>query len=492
MRDFTRPHTNPWVVLVLICLAQFMVILDATIVNVALPSIQKDLHLTEANLQWIVNGYTLVFGGFLLLGGRLGDLLGRKRLFLLGLVIFTTASLLDGLASSEGMLIGSRALQGLGAALISPAALSIISTTFAEGKERARALGVWAAIAVGGAAVGLVMGGALTQYFSWPWIFFVNVPVGIVAFVLSLRLVPESRDEHAKRHYDLAGATTVTAGLMAFVYAIIRASAIGWGATETLVSFAAAAVLLTSFILIEQRSKAPLIRLNLFKIRSLLTSNVVMFLAMSGMFAMFFFNTLYIQRVLGYAPLKAGLAFLPFTAGVIVSAGLSSQFAPRLGVRQVAGLGMTLTAIGLGLLTQLPVHGTYLADVLPAMILTSLGMGATFMPMTLIATTGLHDSDQGLASGLFNTSQQVGGALGLAVLTTIAASATSGSTSSQAQTLVSGFHWAFAGGALFVLSALTVMVATLRKRHVALIEAEVSGDEAYRERIEAEAVLVDI
>jgi len=382
-------ETNKWVVLVLICIAQFMVILDATIVNVALPSIQKDLDLSEANLQWIVNAYALVFGGFLLLGGRAGDLIGRKRLFLIGLVIFTSASLLDGLANSEGMLIGARALQGLGAALVSPAALSIISTTFAEGKERARALGVWAAIAIGGSAVGLILGGVLTELFSWPWIFFVNVPVGIVAFILSLRLIPESRDEHAARHFDIPGAVTVTGGLMALVYAIVNTETDGWASATAISFFVLSALLLGSFVLIELRSKAPLVRLSIFRVRSLLTANVVMLLAASGMFAMFFFNTLYIQRVLGYGPLKAGLAFLPFTAGIMVSAGLASQFAPRIGVRPVAAVGMVVTAAGMLLLARLPVDGTYLVDVLPALLLSSLGMGAVFMPLTLIATTGL-------------------------------------------------------------------------------------------------------
>jgi EmrB/QacA subfamily drug resistance transporter len=469
--------TNKWVVLVLICIAQFMVILDATIVNVALPSIQKDLNLSEGNLQWIVNAYTLVFGGFLLLGGRAGDLLGRKRIFLIGLVIFTVASLLDGLASSEGMLIAARSLQGLGAALVSPAALSIIATTFEEGAERARALGVWAAIAIGGSAVGLILGGVLTQYFSWPWIFFVNVPVGIVTFVLSLRLIPESRDEEAERSYDVAGAVTVTGGLMALVYAIVDAQSAGWGSAKTLGFFALAAALLIAFVVIELRAKAPLVRLSIFRIRSLLTANVAMFLAASGIFAMFFFNTLYLQRVLGYGPLKAGLAFLPFTAGIMISAGIASQFAPRIGVRPVAAAGFLLTAAGLALLTQLPVHGSYTTDVLPALILSSLGMGAVFMPLTLIATTGLDDDDQGLASGLFNTSQQVGGALGLAVLSTIATSKTASAGGSPAHALVTGFHWAFAGGAVVMVAALAVMVALLRKRHVARIEAQAASDE---------------
>jgi EmrB/QacA subfamily drug resistance transporter len=467
-----RHTTNPWIVLVLICIAQFMVILDATIVNVALPSIQEDLGLSEANLQWIINAYTLVFGGFLLLGGRAGDLLGRKRLFLIGLVIFTVASLLNGLAQSEGMLIGSRALQGLGAALISPAALSIISTTFKEGAERAKALGVWAAIAVGGSAVGLILGGVLTQAFSWPWIFFVNVPVGIVAFVFSLRLVPESKDEQAHQSYDVGGAVTVTGGLMALVYAIVKAETDGWTSPTTIGFFALAAVLLASFILIELRHKAPLVRLSIFRTRSLSTANIVMFLVGAGMFAMFFFNTLYIQRVLGYGPLKAGLAFLPFTAGIMVSAGVASQLATRVGVRLVAAVGMVLTVVGMGLLTQLPVDGTYAANVLPSIIISSLGMGAVFMPLTLIATTGLRDEDQGLASGLFNTSQQIGGALGLAVLSTIAASKTSAAGgANDPAALVTGFHWAFAGGALFVAAALVTMLAMLRARHVEKIEA---------------------
>src|SRR4051794_624853 len=469
--------TNPWLVLVLICLAQFMVILDATIVNVALPSIQKDLGLSEANLQWIISSYTLFFGGFLLLGGRAGDLLGRKRVFLVGLVIFTAASLLNGLASSSGMLIAFRAVQGLGAALISPAALSIISTTFAEGKERARALGVWAAIAIGGSAVGLILGGALTQAFSWPWIFFVNVPVGIVAFLLSLRYVPESKDEHAHRSYDVAGAVTVTGGLMSLVYAIVKAETDGWGSTTTIGFFALSAILLVSFVLIELRAKEPLVRLSIFRVRSLLTANVVMFLVASGLFAMFFFNTLYIQKVLGYGPLKAGVAFLPFTAGIMVSAGLASNFATRVGVRPIAAAGMSLTVIGMLLLTQLPVHGTYVANVLPSLLLTSLGMGAVFMPLTLVATTGLDDDDQGLASGLFNTSQQIGGALGLAILSTLAANRTAQATGSDAHALVVGFHWAFLGGAIFVASALVTMLALLRKRHVARIEAEAASAE---------------
>src|SRR5262245_690429 len=463
--------TNPWLVLVLVCFAQFMVVLDATVVNVALPSIQKDLGLSEANLQWIVNAYTLVFGGFLLLGGRAGDLLGRKRLFLFGLVVFTAASFLDGISTSSGMLIGARALQGLGAAFISPAALAIITTTFEEGAERAKALGVWAAIAIGGSAIGLVLGGALTQLFSWPWIFFINVPVGVAVFFLSLRMLPESRDEALERNFDVAGAVSVTAGLMTLVYAIVEAGEKGWTSGRTLGTFALAAFLLVAFVVIELRAKAPLVRLSIFRTRSLSAANVSMFLVASGLFAMFFFNTLYIQRVLGYGPLEAGLAFLPFTAGIMVSAGLASRFTPTIGVRPVAITGMVVTAAGMLLLTQLPVDGSYAANVLPALILTSLGLGCVFVPLTLVATTGLEPSDQGLASGLFNTSQQIGGALGLAVLSSLAASATSNSTGSEQQALVDGFHVAFAGGAVFVVLALGALVSMLRRSDVERIEA---------------------
>src|SRR3954470_8249937 len=473
-----RHSTSPWVVLVLVCLAQFMVVLDSTVVNVALPSIQEDLGLSEANLQWIVNAYTLVFGGFLLLGGRAGDLLGRKRLFLIGLVIFTAASLLNGLAANSAMLIGFRALQGLGGAPISPAALSILSTTFAEGKERARALGVWAAIAIGGSAFGLVLGGWLTQSFSWRWIFFVNVPVGIVAFFLSLRLVPESRDEKLHRSFDIAGAATATGGLMALVYAMVSADSAGWGSTKVISFFLLAAVLLASFFVIERRSASPLVRLSIFRVRSLATANLSMFFAASGIFAMFFFNTLYIQRVLGYEPLKAGLAFLPFTGGIMISAGLASAFAPRVGVRLVAAIGLIVSIAGMLLLIRLPVDGSYVSDVLPSIILTSLGMGAVFMPLTLIATTGLDDDDQGLASGLFNTSQQVGGSVGLAILTTVATSQTKAFEGTDTAALVHGFHYAFAGAAVLLAISLVALLALLRERDVAKIMAEASSSAA--------------
>jgi predicted MFS family arabinose efflux permease len=313
-----------------------------------------------------------------------------------------------------------------------------------------------------------VLGGALTQSFSWRWIFFVNVPVGILAFLAALRIVPESKDEHAHQGYDVAGAVTVTGGLMSLVYGIVKANSAGWGSTTTIAFFVLAVALLTGFVLIEQRAKEPLVRLSIFRVRSLLTANLAMFLAFSGMFAMFFFNTLYIQKVLGYGPLIAGVSFLPFSGGIMISAGLASGFAPRIGVRPIAVAGMLLTIAGLLLFARVPSGGTYAVDVLPGMILSALGMGAIFMPLTLMATTGLANEDQGLASGLFNTSQQVGGALGLAILSTIAAGRTHGAA---AAALVHGFHYAFAGAAVFVAGGLVVMLALLRKHHVAQIQA---------------------
>ena len=355
-----RTHgVNPWLVLVLVCLAQFMVILDATIVNVALPSIQADLDMTESGLQWVVNAYALLFGGFLLLGGRAGDLIGRKRIFLVGLVVFTSASLLCALATGERWLILARGLQGLGAALVSPAALSIVTTTFREGAERTKALGVWAAIAVGGGAVGLVLGGLLVETLSWPWIFFVNVPVGIAAFVVSLRFVPESKDEHMHKSFDLAGAVSVTGGLIALVYGIVRSAESGWGSGEVLGFLALSAVLLVAFVLIERRSAEPLVRLSIFSVKTVRGANAAMFVVAAGLFAMFFFNTLYVQRVLGFSPLEAGFAFVPFTAGVIVGAGLSQKLVPALGAREVPLIGAALGALGLLTFLRLTPDSSY-------------------------------------------------------------------------------------------------------------------------------------
>jgi EmrB/QacA subfamily drug resistance transporter len=479
---------NPWLVLVLVCMAQFMVILDATIVNVALPSIQSDLEMSDADLQWIVNAYTLMFGGFLLLGGRAGDLAGRKKVFLVGLVVFTIASLLNGLAPTSEMLIVFRGLQGLGAALIAPAALSIITATFTEGAERTKAMGVWAAIAVGGGAVGLVLGGILVETLSWPWIFFVNVPVGIAVFLVSLRHVPESRDEHVHKGFDLAGAVTVTAGLIVLVYGIVKAQEKGWTSLHTGGFFALAILLLGAFLVIESRSAEPLVRLSIFRVRTVRAANVVMFLVAAGLFAMFYFNTLYLQRVLDYTPLEAGLAFLPFTAGIIIGAGLSQQLVPKLGAREVPLVGMTMAIVGLLLFVRLEPGSSYVTDFLPGVMLASIGMGLTFVPITLIATSGVPVDDAGLASGLYNTSQQVGGALGLAILATFAVSKTEDTLSGlgrepqppeQAQALVDGFHVAYVGSALLVAVAAVLLAVLLRRQDVVAVgEGELQAQSA--------------
>jgi EmrB/QacA subfamily drug resistance transporter len=481
-------HVNPWLVLVLVCMAQFMVVLDATVVNVALPSIQKDLDISDADLQWIVNAYTLTFGGFLLLGGRAGDLLGRKRIFLVGLVVFTIASLLNGLAPSSEFLIVFRGLQGLGAALISPAALSIITTTFAEGPERAKAMSVWAAIAVGGAAVGLLLGGILTDLLSWPWIFFVNVPVGIGVFVAARRRVPESRDARAHKAYDVAGAVTVTAGLLILVYAIVKAQEKGWGSLHTIGVGGLAIALLAAFVAIERRSAEPLVPLGVFRIPTIRAANMAMFFVASGLFAMFYFNTLYMQRVLDYSPLQAGLASLPFTLGIMVGATLAQQLVPRLGAREVPLLGIAIGVAGLLLFLRLQPDGSFVTDLLPAMVVVSVGMGLTFVPITLIATSGIGLDEAGLASGLFNTSQQVGGALGLAVLATLAASSTSGTLADlghppriddRAQALVNGFHVAFFGGAVVTAAAGVLLLLLLRRKDVETVsEGEAALAEA--------------
>jgi EmrB/QacA subfamily drug resistance transporter len=475
-RPVSGGHVNPWIVLVLVCLAQFMVILDATIVNVALPSIQTDLGMSDANLQWIVNAYALLFGGFLLLGGRAGDLIGRKRVFLAGVVLFTLASLFCGLAQSETQLIIARGVQGLGAALVSPAALSIVTTTFREGAERTKAMGVWAAIAVGGGAVGLLLGGILTDTLSWPWIFFVNVPVGIATLVLSLRLVPESKDAAAHKSFDLAGAVTVTGGLIALVYGIVRSNQSGWGSAEVIFFLGLAAVLLVAFVVIESRSAEPLVRLSIFSVRTVRGANAAMFLVACGLFAMFFFNTLFLQRVLGYSALEAGVAFLPFTAGIIIGAGLSQKLLPMLGAREVPLIGLTLAIAGLLLFLRLEPGSEYLVDILPGIMLTSIGMGLTFVPVTLIATSGIPDGDAGLASGLFNTSQQIGGALGLAVLSTIATNKTTGvieglgappTEAETASALVDGFHQAWLGSALLLAAGAVMLLVLLRREDVA-------------------------
>ena len=451
--------TNRWAALVVVCLAQFMVVLDATIVNVALPSIQRGLHFSGPDLQWVINSYTLMFGGFLLLGGRAADFFGRRRLFLVGVAVFSGASLLNGLATSSEMLIVGRGLQGLGGALVSPAALSIITTTFAEGPDRNKALGVWSAIAAGGAAVGLLLGGVLTDLLSWEWCFFVNVPVGVMAILAALRYVPNTLAEHKPESIDIAGAVAVTSGLIVLVYAIVKAQAWGFGSGRVIGMAALAVALFATFIQIERRSKTPLVRLGIFRKRTLTGANIAMTLVAAGMFSMFFFITLYVQETLGYSPLKAGLAFLPVTAGIIIGAGVAQQGIKRFGARVQAVIGISTATIGMFLLTGLPAHGAYAADILPGLLFIAFGMGMTFVPITLMATTGVHGDDQGLASGLLNTAQQVGGALGLAVLSTVALNNPG----------VSGYTTAFTVGGVLMATGAVLILTLIRGRDVAHI-----------------------
>ena len=473
-----RSVANPSLVLALVCLAQFMVVLDATIVNVALPTMQKDLHFSPGSLQWVINSYTLVFGGFLLLGGRASDLFGRKRLFLAGIVVFTAASVLDGLAPSSGFLIAARALQGFGAALVSPAALSIVTTTFPEGRERTRAMGIWAAIAVGGGAVGLLLGGILTEYASWRWIFFVNIPVGLLTFIFATRFVPESRHPE-RRGFDLLGAFSVTAGLIVLVYAIVKVQAYGWISGRTIGLLAVAVALLGLFVITELRAAHPLVRLSIFRIRSLTAANTAMLAVGGGIFAIFFFATLYVQEILHLSPVQAGLGFLPLTAAIIAASGIAQQIiGRRLNVIVVAIVGMSVAGIGLVLLSRVSADGSYLTDVLPGLVVMGLGLGLTFVPLTLIGTTNVAADDAGLASGLFNTSQQVGGALGLAILSTIAANRTADKLASlghpasaheHAQALVSGYHVGFLAGAGLMIIGVALIAILVRPRHVAAI-----------------------
>jgi len=467
-----------WAALVVVCFAQFMVVLDATIVNVALPSIQTDLDLTTEQLQWIVNAYTLMFGGFLLLGGRAADLIGRRRLFLIGIALFSAASAANALANSGEVLIFARGVQGLGAALVSPAALSIITTTFAEGRDRTRAMGVWGAIAGAGGAFGLLLGGILTDVLSWPWIFVINVPIGIGTALAALRYVPESRGAMTHRRFDLAGAVSVTAGLIVLVYAIVKAQEKGWASLHTLGLSAVALALLAAFVIIERRSVAPLVRLGIFRKRSLTGANTVMTLVAAGMFSMFFFATLFGQEVLGFSPLKAGLAFLPVTGGIIVGAGIAQQGIKRLGARIQTVIGIGTATIGMFLLTSMPYNGSYASDILPGLLFIAFGMGMTFVPITLMATTGVHGDDQGLASGLLNTAQQVGGALGLAILSTVAfnhsASQLSGlghapTVADKSAALVSGYTVAFTVGGVLMATGAALVLLLIRGRDVAHI-----------------------
>jgi EmrB/QacA subfamily drug resistance transporter len=445
--------------LALLALAQFVVVLDASIVNVALPSIGRDLHFATDDLSWVVNAYTLTFGGFLLLGGRMADLLGRRRLFVVGLVLFAAASLAGGLAQTSGWLIAARAVQGLGAALLSPAALAILTTTFTEGAERNKALGVWGAVAGSGGAAGVLLGGMLTQWAGWEWVLFVNVPIGIAAAFGAMHILGESRNT-GPRHFDVAGAVSVTAGLSLLVYALVNANNEGWGSAQTLLLGAVAIVLIGSFVAIERRTRAPLVPFpGIFRLRTISGVNITaLFLAMA-LFSMFFFVSLYMQNVLGYDALKAGLSYLPLAGGIIVSAGMASSLVTRFGFKPLLIVGLLLTAGGLLWFSRVSPTGDYLGDILGPSLLAAVGLGLAFVPMTVAAVAGVLPAEAGLASGLINTSQQVGGALGLAILATIAngrtddvlRAAAGNPQAARADALTEGFQSAFTVGAGFAI-----------------------------------------
>jgi EmrB/QacA subfamily drug resistance transporter len=458
-------------VLVLVAVAQFMVVLDASVVNVALPSIQRDVGFSEQSLSWVLNAYTLLFGGFLLLGGRAADRLGRRRLFMAGIALFAGASLACGLSQSEATLLIARGAQGLGGAMVSPAALSIILTTFAEGSERNRALAVWGAIAGAGGAVGLLLGGAIVQVLSWRWVFFVNVPIGAAVLLLAPRILAESRAEGVRSGYDLEGATAITLGTMALVFTLIKANDWGWGSARTVAGLAVAAGLLVAFVWIEHRHENPLVPLRIFSNRSLAASDATMLLLAAALFGVFFFCTLYLQQVLGYNALKTGVAYLPLSFAIIASSTIASGVVDRFTPKPVLVGGLLIATVGFVLFTRLQAHGDYAGRVVPAMVVMGIGLGMSFVPITIAATTGVAGEDSGLASGLLNTTQQVGGSLGLAVLSAVSTSRTTsalhgGSTLSAA--LTHGFTGAFAVSAILCAAAAVAAMVLLpgRRREV--------------------------
>src|SRR5256885_7430433 len=399
-----------WLGLAVIVAAQFMVVLDVAIVNVALPSIKTDLGFSQESLQWVITAYAIFFGGVLLLGGRLADLLGRRRLFMIGLAIFTVSSLLDGLAWSEGSLITFRSLQGLGAALVSPAALSILMTTFREGRERNLALGIWGAASGSGGAAGVLLGGALTSALSWSWIFFINIPVGILVLAVTPWLLRESRADLEHRYFDFAGAASITSGLMVLVYAMTHATQHGWGTPETIGLLAASAALILAFVVIEFRSKAPLLPMRIFRLRTLTASNITGLLMGAAVFSQFFLLTLYMQQVLHYSAIETGVAYIALTLAIISFSAVSQMLVTRVGIRRVLPAGLLLSAAGLVLFARLPVHGHYFSDLFPAFLLSGVGLALAFVPISIGGLTRVTQADAGVAAGLVNTSQQIGGA----------------------------------------------------------------------------------
>jgi EmrB/QacA subfamily drug resistance transporter len=451
----TEPEPNPrrWLILAVVGAAFFMTILDVAIVNVAIPSIQKDLHIGESTVQWVITAYAITFGGFLLLGGRMADLLGRRLIFMIGLTLFTVASLTCGLASGATTLIISRAVQGLGAAIINPAALSIVTTTFREGAERNKALGIWGALGGSGAAAGVLFGGILTKYLGWQWIFFVNIPVGAAVLLLTRPIIPESHAEMGHRRFDATGAVTITAGLTTLVYAISKAPTVGWATGRTIGFLALSAALIAAFIVTETRTSHPLMPFGIFRNRSVTAANVVGLLLGAVLFSTFFMLTLYVQQVLGWSALKTGVTFLATAGTVVVWAGVSQSLTTRFGPRPIMTIGLSVMALSVLIgYTRFPVHGHYWPDLLPFYLTFSLGMAFTFIPVSIAAFTGVPPQQAGLASGLLNTSQQIGGAIGVAVSATIFTSHAKSLLTSghdQASAFTSGFHWAFVALGVF-------------------------------------------
>jgi EmrB/QacA subfamily drug resistance transporter len=478
MTDKVTAQDRRWIALILLCVAQFVVVLDASIVNVALPTIGDALKFTESDLPWVVNAYVLTFGGFLLLGGRAADLLGRRAVFMAGLVLFALASLAGGLATTSGQLIAARAVQGLGAAILSPAALSIVTTTFRDGAERNKALGVWGAVAGSGGAAGVLLGGVLTDGLGWQWVLWVNVPIGIAAAAIAPSLIAESRSDAERRHFDFAGAVAITAGLSTLVYALVDANDAGWGSGQTIGLLAAAAALIGAFVAVERRSRNPLVPFGIFRLRTLTGANVVGLLIGASLFSMFFFISLYMQQVLGWSAIKSGLSYLPLAGSIVLSAGLAGPLVTRFGFKQVMAAGTVLIAVALVWFSQVSVGGGFVTDILGPSLLAAVGLGLAFVTTTIAAVSGVGERESGLASGLINTAQQVGGALGLAVLSAISTSVTGGSR--DPALLVSGFHDAFLGGAAIAALGLAATLALIRssdsRAHVAIGGARVAAE----------------
>ncbi|MFY1893561.1 MFS transporter [Achromobacter xylosoxidans] len=458
-----------WWALMVLCLGVLMIVLDTTIVNVALPSIREDLNFTETSLVWVVNAYMLTFGGFLLLGGRLGDLLGHRRMFVAGLVLFTVASLACGLARGQGLLIAARAAQGLGGAVVSAVSLSLIMNLFTEAGERARAMGVYGFVCAGGGSLGVLLGGLLTSKLSWHWIFLVNIPIGVAVYALCLRLLPAARGAAGGGRLDVAGALTVTASLMLAVYAVVNGNEAGWTSAQSLGLLGAAALLMALFLAIEARVAEPLMPLALFRLRNVATANVVGVLWAAGMFAWFFVSALYMQLVLGYDAMQVGLAFLP--ANLIMAAfslGLSAKLVMRFGIRGPLATGLLMAALGLALFARAPVDGHFAADVLPGMLLLGLGAGIAFNPMLLAAMSDVEPGQSGLASGVVNTAFMMGGALGLAVLASLAAARTAalaGAGAAPVAALAGGYRATFLAGAVIAAVAAALAAALVRSRN---------------------------